>query len=401
MKQAKQKFIRTALAAIGVLLLSLLAVINVTGFTMAATDADRVLERLSGSHGAFQPNAAFGREENKTGAFGPMGPSSPEMEKSLRYFTFAFDETGGAETVAFEMTAVSEAEAETWAKSLLSGSSGWTKGTYRYRVYRFGDRTYVTVIDQGRELTAPYRILIISAVGFLAAMLLSFFVLRFAADKFLGPVEEADRKQKRFIARAESDLKAPVDSIAQSNENLERAYGENEDVKNIGRQVKKLSRLAGRLGSLSVFDEGDLTKTETDLSSLLTEAVDRAKSKYADRPIKIDVTVPDGVTFTADAEYLKKALWELTGNTCKFAVSAGAVTLERQNERLRLTFQNDTTLKPGSYEAAFDRFVRLPNADAVPGAGLGLSVVRDVVKAHNGRVKAEVRDGTFTVTVTL
>lgn len=401
MKQAKRNFIRTALFSVGVLLLALLAVINATCFTMAATDADRVLERLSGDHGAFIPDAAFNREGKKTGAFGPMGPSSPEMEKSLRYFTFAFDESGGAEAVAFEMTAVDRDEAERWAKSLLSGSAGWTKGTYRYRVYRFGDRTYVTVIDQGRELTAPYRILVISAVGFLAAMVLSFFVLRFAADKFLGPVEEADRKQKQFITRAQSDLKAPVDSIAASNENLERALGENEDVKNIGRQVKKLSRLAGRLGSLSVFDEGDLAKTETDLSALLTQAVDRARAKYADRPIRIDVAVPDGVKIPADAEYLKKALWELTDNTYQFAVSEGKITLEQQGDRLRLLFQNDTTLKPGSYEAAFDRFVRLPNADAVPGAGLGLSVVRDVVKAHNGRVKAEVRDGTFTVTVTL
>ncbi|MBR5410642.1 MAG: HAMP domain-containing histidine kinase [Clostridia bacterium] len=402
MKQAKRRFIRTALLAVGALLAVLLAAINVTGFTMAANDADRVLERLSGNHGIF------GREEDARGRFspekegmGPMGPGSPETEKSVRYFTVAFDTDGKAETVAFEMTAVTESDAQTWARSLLSGDHGWTKGTYRYRVYRFADRTYVTVIDQGRELTLAYRILTISAIGFLAAMLLSFLVLRLAADKFLGPVEDADRKQKQFIARAKRDLKEPVDAIAASNGNLERALGENEDTKNIARQVKKLGTLAGRLGALTLFDEEDLTRSETDLSALVLKNADRAREKYAARPVAFETDVPAGIVLNADEAVLDKALWELADNTLKFAVSRAKIGLQASEGRVTVVCENDTTLKPGSYEAAFDRFVRLSNADALPGVGLGLPLVRDAAAAHNGRVKAEVKDGLFTVTLTL
>ena len=181
MKQAKRKFIRTALFAVGVLLAALLTVINVTGFTMAGTDADRLLDRLTGGHGSFIPDASAGTRFSPEGdRFGPMGPTSPEMEKSLRFFTVAFDDAGNAETVAFELSAVSESDAVSWARSLLSGDRGWTKGTYRYRVYRFGDRTYVSVIDQGRELTPVYRILVISACSSSSSCLSS--LLRLTTD---------------------------------------------------------------------------------------------------------------------------------------------------------------------------------------------------------------------------
>ena len=62
---------------------------------------------------------------------------------------------------------------------------------------------------------------------------------------------------------------------------------------------------------------------------------------------------------------------------------------------------NDTDLPPKSVEQVFDRFTRLDNAEGVPGAGLGLSHVKEIVRAHNGRISAKVADGVFSVRVSL
>lgn len=400
MKQVKKKFILWAMLSICILLTALLSVINITSFTLAGNDADKILETLAGNRGAFSPvPATGGRQEFRPGeGFGPLGPGSPETEKSLRFFTFAFDDEGGAEKIAFEISAVSEAQAETWARSLVHSSSGWTKGTYRYRVYRFADKTYVTVIDQGRELVAAYRILVISLVGEVLCLLISFLVLRAVSDRLLSPMEEADRKQKKFIARAEEELKAPLSSIEESNETLQAELGENEHTKNISHQLRKLKKLAGKLDTLSLFEE-ELRKTETDLSAFLSQATETAVEKYKDRNLTVNRDIVPGLTIAGDAEKLQKFAGELTDNAFKFALTSVTIVLSRENGRTQLTVRNDTSLKNGNYEQVFDRFVRLPNADALPGAGLGLTYVKDAVKAHNGRVTAKVAEGEFQVKV--
>ena len=74
---------------------------------------------------------------------------------------------------------------------------------------------------------------------------------------------------------------------------------------------------------------------------------------------------------------------------------------EKEAERIRLAVGNDCRLPDGSPEGIFDRFVRLENAEGIPGAGLGLSFVRDAVRQMSGRVSVSVRDGWFTLTVSL
>ena len=180
------------------LLTVLLSIINGVNFTMAGNDADMLTQMISDRHGAFsdredrgqkKKNADHATSDNAQPAFegkfgephgiGPMGPSSPDMNSSLRYFTYAFDKKGNSEKISFKLSAVTEEEAEAWAKTLSSSavdSTGWTRGTYRYRVYKEGKRTYITVIDQGRELLPSYRILIISIFGEILGLLISFFV---------------------------------------------------------------------------------------------------------------------------------------------------------------------------------------------------------------------------------
>ena len=61
---------------------------------------------------------------------------------------------------------------------------------------------------------------------------------------------------------------------------------------------------------------------------------------------------------------------------------------------------NDADLPDGPVEQAFDRFVRLPNAEGVPGDGIGLCSVRDAIRGAGGRVSAVCSNGEFTVRAT-
>ena len=109
MNKARKKFVLLALLAIFVLLSVLLGVISGVNYTMAGEDADAITQMLAEGKGDF-PFPQMGENIPKPmdmrngppAQIAPLGPQSPEMSFSLRYFTFAFDNEGNAQKIAFE-----------------------------------------------------------------------------------------------------------------------------------------------------------------------------------------------------------------------------------------------------------------------------------------------------------
>ena len=409
MNKARKKFILWAMAAILVLLTVLLGIINGVNYTMAAEDADQITLRLARERGAFETRQT--EEEGRGALFmrggrpaqmGPMGPDSPEMAFSLRYFTFAFDESGEGEKVAMQIMAVSEEDALAWAKSLLGEQeTGWTGSTYRYRVYGAEGKTYVTVIDQGRELLGAYRILMISLIGLALGMAVSGGTLWYIGRRLFGPLEEADRKQKRFIAQAEKELKVPLTVMSANTEIIERETGESEQTRSLHRQVRRMNALCKSLATLGVYEEKGVRYTECDLREMLLAAADVARSQYPDREAILSVESEGAVKVMGDGDMLSDMLVEIADNAVKFGRVRAKIRLTERAGRVTVISENDTSLPDGTYDQAFDRFTRLDNAKDLPGAGLGLSHVKEIVKAHNGRASASAQNGTFTLTVSL
>ncbi|MBQ3664509.1 MAG: HAMP domain-containing histidine kinase [Lachnospiraceae bacterium] len=401
MNKVRKKFVLYAMIAIFVLISVLLAVINGINFTMASEDADQITQRIADAHGVLKKNNPKETVESSTRR-GPMGPDSPEMHSSIRYFTVSFNKEDGKEKlVEYQISAVSEKEAIKWAKELKNESTGWTKMTYRYRVYKHDGKIYVTVIDQGRELLSAYRILIISACGELIVLILSFILLRMVGKKLFKPLEEADRKQKKFIANVENDFKMPLTIINANTEIIEKENGPSEYTKSINRQVKKMTKLVKNLGSLSIFNEKNMTVSEVNLSNLFNYAIDYYKKKFKDKNIAIEFEIEPDIILNGDEAAIKNVLNELIDNSLKFAISNVTFSLDQKNDRVTIRQMNDTNLLNGSVDQVFDRFSTLENAKEKEGVGLGLSYVKDIIKAHNGRVSARVNNGSFILQIDL
>ena len=395
--------------AIFALLAVLLGVINGANFTMASEDADHITLMLSENQGIFPGQRAMendGMRMNMRGGrpalVGPMGPDSPEMAASMRYFTFAFDENGGAERIAFSISAVSEEDAIAWAKSLLSErGTGWTATTYRYRVYESNGKTYVTVIDQGRELLPSYRILLISLIGLAAGLVVSCAALMAIGRRLFAPLEEADRKQKRFIAEVEKEFRAPLTVINANTEIMEREGGETDETRSINRQVKRMIALVKDLGTLGVFDEGDMTRTDFDLGALAMAAADSARPGFEERGKTLRLNATGKAMIHGDSEAMGDLMAELIENARKFSLSWAELSVRQEAGRVAITARNDAALPAGGGDQVFDRFTRLGNARDINGAGLGLARVKEIVASHNGRASARVADGVFTLQINL
>ena len=400
MREAKKKFVRYAVLSVLVLLTALLGIINAAIFTMAARDADEITARIASGKGELKTgmDQAFGRQGPM--GLGPVGPDSPETNASMRHFTVRFNEEGEAKIVEFRISAVEEQEAVEWARSLASGSTGWTRGTYRYRVWTQGSKTYVTVIDQGRELLPAYRILIFSVCGTLLGVLASWLVLRFAGERLFDPIEEADRRQKQFLAGAERSFRLPLTVISADTELLERERGTSDQTRSIHRQVRRMGQLVRNIGALAVYDPARMNRAPVSLSELLQRNLDTNEDRFAVKGITLRAQIAEDIVLNGEPEAMEQVIRELIENALKYARGNAVSTLRRENERIVLTAANGTELPEGPADQVFDRFTTLSNA-APDSAGLGLSGVRDIVRAHNGRVSARVSAGIFTLRLDL
>ena len=397
MSNIRKKFIFFAMISVFVLLTALLGVLNGINFTLAAEDADRVTQMLSEGHGQF---AGLPPQPAKQ-PLRPRGTDSPELRASVRHFTVSFNKDGDAKIVAFQMSAVTEEEAVRWAQSLKDEATGWTKTTYRYRVYKDGHKTFVTVIDQQRELISPYRILYSSIFGELAFLTVAFFILLVVSKRVLKPLEETDRKQERFLNEIRQDFRAPLNALNAGTEQLEKQHGADDVTRGMHREIRQMSALLDKMEARTAVENSDGATAEFDLSALCKKAAGAAAADLRTRSIAFSASIAPDVRVQGNKTQMQSVLEELFRNQLKFAVSTASLTLEKAQDRILLCAENDTTLTDRSSDQIFDRFVRLENADGIPGSGLGLAHVKDAVKSGNGRITAGVKDGVFSVRISL
>ncbi|MBQ5969853.1 MAG: HAMP domain-containing histidine kinase [Clostridia bacterium] len=399
MRKVRKKFILFAMLSIFVLLTALLGILNGISFTRTAEDADRVTQMLCDGHGSFDQSPP---PEQPQGRFGPAWRDTQPLRASIQYFTVGFKKSGDdVKFVEQHLAGLSEDDAVAWARSLKNGETGWTKTVYRYRVVSDDGRTIVTVIDQSRELLSPYRILKISIVGELAVLLIAFFVLLFVSKRLLKPLEETDRKQKRFIAELEQELRVPLTVLDAGTELTEKEHGATDVTRSMRRQIKQMAHLLRSLEALTVLEPDEHNASTFSLSDLCNQVIDTRAADFEMRGLRFTPHIAPGVTLTGDNEGMRKLLDELLENQLKFSTGHASLTLKEENNHVLLLAQNGTDLAPRNAEAVFDRFTRLENAVGHSGAGLGLSYVKDIVKAQGGRISAELKDGTFLIKINL
>jgi signal transduction histidine kinase len=111
----------------------------------------------------------------------------------------------------------------------------------------------------------------------------------------------------------------------------------------------------------------------------------------------------------ADQSRISWVLSNLVDNALRYTPAGGSITLSAQAKGNRLYVSVADTgvgIPPSEHESIFRKFVQLPAPEGTSagGAGLGLSIAREVVEAHGGRVWVESNVGagsTFIFTLRL
>jgi len=158
--------------------------------------------------------------------------------------------------------------------------------------------------------------------------------------------------------------------------------------------------LAGRTPSPS---QAQVRET-VDLRELVSQAAADQRSATG-REITLRFDAAPGLAVIGDEQALARVLANLIGNAAKYSPPGTPVDVvvdAREQPFLGATAiieicDRGPGIPPAQRELAFEPFERLDSGEETPGTGLGLAVVRNVVLAHDGRVKLLDRVGGGTV----
>ena len=326
---------------------------------------------------------------------------SPETPFETRYFTVKLNTDGTViETDTSKVVAVDDSLAARYAKMVLDKdkSKGYLS-TYRYMIENT-DTGYICVfIDANRELESFnfffISSLIISAIG----ILMVFVLVLLLSETALKPIIESYEKQKRFITDAGHEMKTPLTVITANAEVIEMENGESQWVSGIKNQVAKLASLTEKLVILSKMEEGaKLEMSSFSISDAIFDTADQYKSIAMSEGVRFDISVSDGITVVGNEGEIRRCVSLLLDNAFRYVDNGGRVelSLQKASGGAEIKVTNTTPgVDKGSLDRWFDRFYRtdLSRNSDTGGSGIGLSVVKAIVLAHGGAVKAHSTDG--------
>ncbi|MEO3793125.1 HAMP domain-containing sensor histidine kinase [Nonomuraea sp. B10E15] len=202
----------------------------------------------------------------------------------------------------------------------------------------------------------------------------------------LDRLETAVGTHKRFVADAAHELRSPIATLRARLELAERSELTQEALAD----VERLQSLAADLLMLAKLDAGEPPRTtELDLGQVAAEESLRVRR----RPdVRVELDVEPDVVMKGSRAHLDRLVTNLVDNAVRHAASTVRVGVRAEGDQAVLEVADDGPgIPPEHREAVFDRFTRLDEARArdAGGAGLGLSIARDIAALHGGTLVYE------------
>jgi len=382
------KFITLSMTALFVLLFVIIAGMNVVNYRTIIEEADSTLFMLSENKGRFPPFA--GKE---------LPPfMSQETPYETRYFSMVMSHN--KELIDADISRIVEVDAKkayeyAVAAMILEEERGFIE-QYRYISQKENGLQRITFLDIRRKMYSYQTFLKTSiAIGVLGYIGF-FIVIVIFSGKIMRPVAESYDKQRRFITDAGHEIKTPLAIINADVDVLEMDLGENEWLADIQKQAKRLAGLTNDLVYLSRMEEEekDMQMIEFPFSDVVQETVSSFHALAKTQNKTLQYMIPPMMSLTGNEKAIRQLINILIDNAIKYSPEKGLIFVDakKQGKNLILTVFNttQTPVPKEKLDMIFERFYRLDTSRSTTtgGYGIGLSVAKAIVSAHNGKINA-------------
>ena len=220
--------------------------------------------------------------------------------------------------------------------------------------------------------------------------------------------QDAERLKDEFFALVSHELRTPLTSIIGYTDMLAKKEADAlsgrglKMLEVIRRNAGREMRLVGDLLMLTRIKAGrfELEPGTVGLRPVVMEAVEAARPAAERQGLELGFDAEEVARFPGDSERLGQVADNLISNAVKFT-EEGSVSVrvfESGDHAVIEVADTGPGIPPEDVDRLFDRLYRASSATAghVPGAGLGLTIVKGIVEAHGGTVRVESRVGAGT-----
>jgi signal transduction histidine kinase len=171
----------------------------------------------------------------------------------------------------------------------------------------------------------------------------------------------------------------------------------------VSEEISRLSRLVRSMLNISKYESGEvkLTAEKFDLTALTVKTVLLFEHRIEAKHVEVEGLDADPHIVCADADLIQQVIYNLTENAVKFVNIGGYIryTFREEDGSVYLAVTNSGEgLRKGEMARVFDRFYKTDESRGkdTTGVGLGLSIVRSIIKLHNGTVNVSSKEKEFT-----
>lgn len=247
-----------------------------------------------------------------------------------------------------------------------------------------------------------------SQIPLLITVMVMVFVLMLTAIWLFRREHAVMRLRNDFVSQVSHELRTPLTQIRMFAETLllGRTRTEQESRRSleiIDRESRRLSHLVDNILRFSnVSDTATIDRRWQPLVPIVKEVCDTMQA--TDHGVAIQLDADATVHANVDADALRQVMLNLLDNAVKYGPQQQqitvAVTASNNNAQIRVTDQGPG-IPEAEREQVWTTFYRLKREQdtAISGSGIGLSVVRELVKAMGGRCWIDALDGGTTVNI--
>lgn len=216
---------------------------------------------------------------------------------------------------------------------------------------------------------------------------------------------QVDRMKSEFLSTAAHELRTPLASIFGFTElMLRRKYPEERQtdmLQTMHRQAALLVKLLNELLDLARIEarQGkDFKIAEHPLDTLVASSVHALTLPGTTRPVQQQLQA--GLRVLADPDKLTQAMTNLLSNAYKYSPNGGTISVctraDAQGDKPFAVIEvrdQGIGMSAAQLERAFERFYRADPSGNIPGTGLGLCLVKEIVELLGGRIELESAPG--------